>query len=86
MPKPTKFEIRDVRPESGYVLTAEQVKVEMPVGYKLFMKQLGRLQDYRVDYRALMSTGRVFKFGDTSRKLLKFAFFRFGELVSSPSY
>lgn len=75
MPKPTRFEIRDVRPEAGHVLTEEQVKSEMPVGYQLFMEQLGNLQDFRSDYPALKATGRVF--GDTTRRLMKFAFIRY---------
>ena len=74
MPKVKRFEIRDVRPEAGFVLTEDQVREEMPAEYKAFMKQLGSLQDLRKDYPALKETGRVF--GNTSRRLMRFAFVR----------
>lgn len=73
MPKTTRFEIRDTRPEAGYVLTPEQVKETMPAEYNAFMQQLGNLQDFRLDYPALKATGRTFA---EDHRLVKVRFFK----------
>lgn len=74
MPRTTRFEIRDINPGGGYVISKEEVKATMPKEYAAFVERLKRVHDVlRNDYPALKASGRVFADDD---RLVKMKFIR----------